>query len=475
MRGLFIIISIILLFTGCYGDDMFERPEVQSVTPEKDSTTALPDTRVTVTFSKQMDTVKTNEEFSLSSSSGTVDGYFSWDPGGRVMTFTPKFHLTGAERYTLRISKGAEDTDGNDLKNDFLSTFHTGGDLGQPVVLSYMPGANTIGNAENSTVTIRFSEPVDMNTIYSGISISPAVQGYFTPNGASDEITFTPLYGFSYGVTYTVNIANSVTDTAGNKLLYPVVFSFTVGDDFVKPELTAYQNLSTPLYLDEYQLIGGGEKDGSITIDFTELVKTDNLSSAISISPAVPFFISTSVAVNGGTSFTRGIIHFTEDLLSCETYTLKISSSVTDMQGNSLDHDYRFVFVTDGTGSTQPDVTSIGDLSGSVITAWHMDEVQPLLIGSGFYDNIGVDFSKEINPTSLKITVDRVTGSGGGANVVNIDWPVTGAGQFRRLKFGLHGLTGGSTFKITIKGGKTGLRDSNNNYMKQDFIQLIRF
>jgi len=47
--------------------------------------------------------------------------------------------------------------------------------------------------------------------------------------------------------------------------------------------------------------------------------------------------------------------------------------------------------------------------------------------------------------------------------------------QFTRVKFGLYKVVEGNTYRITVKGGKSGLRDTNGNYMKEDFIQLIRF
>jgi hypothetical protein len=476
-KFLLIILSAVSLFSGCYGDEAFERPEVVNITPEQNSTTVESDALVVVRFSKPMDTVKTNNEFSLSSDSGVIDGNYSWDSHGKILTFTPGTGFSKAKKFTIRITENAEDIDGNDLKDNYVSSFHTGGDTGRPVVISYTPAANSVGNGENSTVTVNFSEPVDMNSIYGGITISPSVQGYFSANADTTVITFTPLYGFTYGVTYTVNITNGVMDSAGNRLLTPAVFNFTVGDDFTKPSLAAYQNLAVPLYFDEAIHVSGAEKNGTLTLDFSEEVLTDNLQSAVSISPSVPFFISSSVIISGGSTFTRGIIHFTEDLSGNQAYVLKISSTVTDMQGNALDHSYRFVFVTDGAGSMQPYVTGIGDITGGVLNSWQMNKVQPLNLdtGSGFYENIGIDFSAEVNPTSLTLYAETAAGEGGSVTVVNLDWPVAGGMQFRRLKFGLYGLVSGNTYKITIKGGKNGLKDAKNNFMKEDFVQMIRF
>ncbi|HOP31088.1 MAG TPA: Ig-like domain-containing protein, partial [Spirochaetota bacterium] len=119
MKRLMLCLAMSLaVITGCYGDDMFERPSVISVSPERDSTTVLPDTRIVIVFSRQMDTVKTNNEFSLSNGSGNIDGYYSWDSEGRSLTFTPKSNISMAEKYTIRVTEGAEDTRGNDLDGE---------------------------------------------------------------------------------------------------------------------------------------------------------------------------------------------------------------------------------------------------------------------------------------------------------------------------------------------------------------------
>lgn len=478
MKRLMLCLAMSLaVITGCYGDDMFERPSVISVSPERDSSTVLPDTRIVIVFSRQMDTVKTNNEFSLSNGSGNIDGYYSWDSEGRSLTFTPKSNISMAEKYTIRVTEGAEDTQGNDLDGEFLSTFYTGGDLGQPRVISYTPASDSIGNPENSTVSVTFSEPVLMSSIYNGITLSPAVEGSFSASPDGTVITFTPRYGLSFGVTYTVNITNSVKDEAGNPLLASTAFRFTVGDDFTKPVLTAYQNLIPELLLDESVIVHGAEKDGTITLDFSEEITTGNLESSVSISPSVPFYISTSTVTAGGITFTRGVINFTDNLACEEIYSLRINSTVTDLQNNPLDHDYRFVFKTDGTGSVRPVVLAIGDIQGdNSISGWIIGDIPVLSLDpTGLYDNIGIEFSSVIQPATLVIKVDTVAGQGGIPSVVNIDWPSTVPPQFTKVKFGLYKVVEGNTYRITVKGGKSGLRDTNGNYMKDDFIQLIRF
>lgn len=472
------VLIFALLVSGCYDD--FDMPDVISATPERNQIAVGLDTQVVVTFSKKMDTMKTSNEFSLSSSTGSVRGYFSWSNGDTVLNFRPAEPLGRAEKYTIRVTEDAEDSKGNDLDEEFVSSFYTGGDNTKPVVESFSPAADSIGNANNTVVAIVFSEPMDPDTVYDGFIISPAAEGYYEWNADHTVAMFRPVYGFNYGVTYTATVNTSIKDSAGNSLDKEMNFNFTVGDDFTPPEFTVYQDNPVPLYLDENDLVGGAEKDGSIIIDFSEVVNIDRIAGAVSISPAARFFISTSTVASSTGNITRAVLNFTENLSSEETYTLRIGSSITDLQDNSLAGEYRFVFITNGFYSVTPAVRSIGD---PVITGWPMNDIVILALpvdASGnavkLYDGITIDFTRLIDPLSLEITVDMVAGSSGSPSVVNIDWPVVApAGEFSRLTFGLYDISPGKTYSIRIKGGAGGLKDQYGNFMKGDFVQMVKF
>lgn len=467
---LYIWVFCIFLFTACY--EGFDQPSVVRVFPEHNSISASPDSSIIIDFSAEMDTVKTVNEFTLStSSSGKIDGFFTWENGNKRLVFIPGQRLTLSEGYSIRVSKNAEDIKGNDLKNEFVSLFYIGSDLDMPFVESYSPAANSTGNLPMSDVVIEFSEPVDINTVYSGITVSPAVQGYFVPEAGGRIIRYVPLYGFTFGVTYTVNAGRTVLDLAGNRLRQELTFSFTVGDDFEKPRLTAYQDCDTPLPFDENFIAGGAEKDRDIVVDFSEIVKTADIARAVTISPSARFFISTST-VPGAPDFTRGVIHFTEDLISGETYTLNISSIITDLQGNPLDRDYRFRFTVNGPGSVAPYVSAIGGIAGpdwmqNEIPVFTIDDEEPVS------DIIRVDFSEPVNPVTLSVTAEKVMGSGGGfsPSVIGINW----SADFTQLTFKLRDVLEGNIYRIKIKGGSSGLKDHDGNFMKEDFVQMLRF
>jgi len=482
MKKFILLFIFFVALTGCESDFDFDRPGVVSVFPSHNSILSQKETTVIVDFSKTMDTVKTNNEFSLSSDSGRINGFFAWENGDKRLVFTPGKLLTGTGKYTIRITAAAEDTGGNDLKDEFVSDFFVNSDSGSPYVIAFTPSADSIGNTPGTPVTITFSEPVDLNSIYSGITISPSIQGRFRWNAGSADsaiITFEPLYGFEYGVTYNVKVGDTIHDVTGNKLREPFTFNFTVGDDFVKPGVAVFQDLPVHLNFDESFVTSGAEKDKRLVLKFSETVRSDNFRSSVTISPSAGFYISSEVLAGATVAY----INFTENLESGETYTLRISSGITDLQGNPLLKDYRFVFITDGINSISPVVLEIGDLVPPALPAlqrWIKGDIQQLLLQADplIYNDIVIDFNHQIDPLSLSIYVETVLGTGISPSVINIDWPDTPPApsvKFMRLKFGIYNIYSGSTYRIVINGGKNGLRGMNGNYMKEDFVQMVSF
>ena len=145
---------------------------------------------------------------------------------------------------------------------------------------------------------------------------------------------------------------------------------------------------------------------------------------------------------------------------------------VDNDNGNSIDKDYRFRFRVDGPGSVSPEVKAIGNIEGAI---WTQDEIPMFAINSPpLSDTIRVDFSRPINPVTLNLSAERIMGSSSGystPSAVSINW----SSDFKQLTFQLCNVMHGSIYRIKIKGGSSGLKDQNGNFMKEDFVQMLRF
>jgi hypothetical protein len=501
MTGYLMVASTILfgLLLACsYISDKlnFTQPEVTSIYPSNLMTNVSSDVIIEVRFSREMDTIKTNNAFTLSSSSGAVNGYFRWFDDDRTLSFEPKTILDDSEAYRITISSEAEDRYGNDLKQDFSSVFYIGVDLGNPEVVSYRPVNDAIGVAPDSSVVINFSEAIDLNTLYEGITISPALQRSYSWNQDRTVVTLDPLCNLCYGTTYTVRISEKLTDISGNPLSEQVSFSFTVGDDFVKPTvISVRQNplgAAPPGYSLHDPWLEGGvnyaiEKQNAIEITFSEEILADTLYDAITISPHCDFYIDSNPARD------QAVIIFNRPMDSESNYTLSISSIVADLQNNALDRKYSYQFFTNGIYSLRPYVEYITDPSfdsdgwsyppsdtDPEQDYWTFGEVETLILSDPpSYPDVYVVFASQVPmiPSSISISIEKVAGSTGTGNghLINPDWPALAPGRFYVYKIDLDDVTAGNMYKITIKGGEDGATDAKGNCMAEDFVQFIRF
>lgn len=488
---LFLIVNI--AFSECsYIDEKmgFDCPKVISIYPSNFTTNVASNVTVKVSFSKSMDTVKTNESFSLSSTSGTIDGYFRWPEGNKTMTFEPKNSLADAQMYTIMITSEAEDKDGNDLDETYTSVFYVNTDLSPPTVIANTPANDATGILPDTNIIITFSEAMDIDTIYDGITITPAVQGTYFWNDTHTVITFEPLYDLSYGNTYSVILSKSLKDVNGNTLQEQMIFNFTVGDDFLKPRVQTVRQdppgtapagytLNDPWQ--EGMINYAIEKQNNIVIIFSEPVQRNTMYDAITIIPRCDFYIQANP------TDTLATLVFNTPMNSESNYTLTISTIISDVQNNSLDREYLFHYFTNSVNSLQPTVEYITDPNFDT-DGWDYPPSDPdasqdywtlgsteTLSWAEPYTNVHIIFSAIMDPETVTVTIDRVVGSSGTVHVVEPDWPSIPPAQFRVYEFALEGVQAGDTYKITVKGGSKGAKDVQGNYMEEDFVQYVRF
>lgn len=465
-----LIIPLLSISCSAIADRLdLSQPEIESVSPENFSTGIADDIAIRVSFSKEMDTVKTNESFSLSSSSGAVRGYFKWNDSGRTLVFTPREPLSKSLMYTISVSVSAEDTEGNDLKEPLESVFYISNDLEAPSVVSHQPVCAITGGvpdpviSADANILITFSEAMDPDTLYRGFTISPPVQGRYTWNGTRTEMTFDPLYDLSPGTTYTVSLTSEITDMNSNPLPEQYTFSFTVGNDFTGPEIVSVTQDDTGLSLIEESSVSGIERNASFTLIFNEPVKRDSLHDGVRISPACEFHIECP-----SESATAKLV-FDEPLESEASYTLTLGSSISDTSGNTPVRDFRYFFTVNGTNSIRPRVQKISDSGG---VTWEPGKIITLsLAAPPDYPGVTILFSKEIIPYTVHIDIIREAGTSGGTpETGNPDWPGTDSYTFDILN-----IAAGNIYKLVIKGGENGVRDIQGNTMESDYIQYIRF
>jgi hypothetical protein len=248
-----------------------------------------------------------------------------------------------------------------------------------------------------------------------------------------------------------------------NPLPEQYTFSFTVGNDFTGPEVVSVIQDDTGLSLIEEASVSGIERNGSFTLTFNEPVKRDTLHDGVRISPSCEFHIECA------SESAEAKLVFDEPLESEASYTLTLGSSISDISANTLEKDFRYTFSVNGSNSIRPQVQKITDDAGMT---WEPGTIITLSLASPpDYPGVTVKFSKGINPFTVNVNITREVGtSGGSPETGNPDWAGTDCYMFDILN-----VSAGNIYKLVIKGGNNGVRDTQGNTMKEDFIQYIRF
>jgi hypothetical protein len=98
-------------------------------------------------------------------------------------------------------------------------------DVTRPVVMSYTPVAT---NATTSAIIqITFSKTMNRASVERAFSISGGVNGTFQWSADSRSVTFLPSRALQASTSYTVVLATTATDLAGNQMLNPLTYQFS--------------------------------------------------------------------------------------------------------------------------------------------------------------------------------------------------------------------------------------------------------
>lgn len=113
-------------------------------------------------------------------------------------------------------------------------------DLIPPTVAVTAPATNATGVRVDSALVATFSEPMQATTVTASVvSISPALPFTASYQTGPATLSITPGDRLACGTVYTVTIAGSVMDVAGNSMGTPYAWQFTTSSDCDPPRTTA--------------------------------------------------------------------------------------------------------------------------------------------------------------------------------------------------------------------------------------------
>jgi hypothetical protein len=368
---------------------------VVSVTPMNSETDVAFDIHPTITFSREMDSKRTDlVTFTLNQGTTVVEGALTYSD--KTATFIPTNSLTANTLYTSTIiintnkNGGDEDDDDdhyydendNDDNDDsdegdhnqsthtYIWSFTTGGDgvavdTTAPTVLSVIPTNNAVSIAVNSNVTATFSEIMDAGTISTDTFTlkqgTTNVAGSVSYSG--NTATFNPSNDLDSGLIYSATITTGAKDVAGNAIAASKVWSFTTQD-------TVAGDTTAPTVLSVVPINNAASIaiNSNVTATFSEAMDGSTISTATFTLKQGTTNVAGSVSYSG----TTATFNPTNNLVEGLVYTATITTGAKDVAGNAIASSKVWSFTTlepVAGDTTAPTVLSVAPTNNAVSIA----------------------------------------------------------------------------------------------------------
>ena len=319
-------------------------PTLSSSSPADNATGVAVSTNIVLTFNENVVAGSGNITLKKSSDNSTVQA-MPVDGGnvtisGNTVTINPSSNLDSSEGYYLQIAATAlDDASGNSYAgiSNATSLNFTAADIIAPTLSSSSPADNATGVASNASITLTFSENIQVGT--GNIILFKAdnsqvevfnVASDVTVSGAA--LTLNPTLDFASNQGFYLHVAaTAIDDLAGNSyagIADATTLNFTAAADNVLPTLVS----SSPA--DNATGVAAG---ANIVLTFNENVVAG--SGNITLKKSSDNSTVQAMPVGGGNVSISGntvTINPTADLQSSEGYYLEVAASaLDDASGNS--------------------------------------------------------------------------------------------------------------------------------------------
>jgi hypothetical protein len=246
-------------------------------------------------------------------------GWYLYDCWGKVYGAHCRCEdFRANQSYVFQIAKGVKDKAGRMLSNQYTAQFHTGA-FSLVDLYKYF-------SRLNGFVRIRFSAPVDTNSVHHAFSITPATPGRFTWSTYGDGFDFYPANDWIPSTQYTVTLSTELNDLDGNSLATSVVDTVT----------------STTFHCEYYYFdsYSSAYHYPNLRMDFSGRVDSGTVRSGFKITPAV------SGILGFGYWPAEIVLQSANGFLPSTTYKVNLTKAIHSISGYELAYPDSFVFST---------------------------------------------------------------------------------------------------------------------------------
>jgi hypothetical protein len=297
-------------------------PAIRAAVPANNATDVPTATGITITFTEPMDV----GSVVVTSMPDIMLGMPTFSAQNDQVSFTPTAPLREYVEYTVTVA--GTDPAKNALAPPTTFKFTTARppDTAPPTVVSVAPANGSTAVPSNSSIVVTFSESMNLAATTSAMSLNPPVTctGGWAWNQTGTTTTCVPSAPLAYSILYTLNIAATASDVAGNTLGTAYSSSFTTG---VMPDTTP------PTIVSVLPVNGatGVPRTAAITVNFSEAMDIVSAQNAFSIT-SPPGIAGTFSWANGNT---RMIFFPSVQFVSGSIVYWQVTAAARDAAGNA--------------------------------------------------------------------------------------------------------------------------------------------
>jgi len=481
----------------------FDRPTLKLISPITNERNVSPNSNISLTFSQAMDKVKTEQGIGVSG--GEANIRYNWK-SNFLLEILFKTGMSIGKRYEVRLDKNTvKDERGNFLAENYLSYFYTVGTEPYPYVLSSDPAKSESVHYNwpiNQNLSITFSEPMDEGKTNTAITISGGPALFIKSwNPESTVVTLTLQSPLDKSTMYTLKVATAATNKKGLRLDSEHVVLFNTGTLQAAPDVSITAvSLSTPWPVltpePAINSVNGVSKGDLLQFTFTKAMDQSATQNSISFNPTI----------DGQFNWVSStLLQFkpTSKLTSNQTYRLTITKSAVDTTGQPLANSYIVDFLVDNPNDSGP--ITLQSITGYSVSALCVNSIDANANVAAVPLNTSNIYGASVTSTGcalkdyiFEFTFNTVNGcalvtSGQGDifNQVSIAYysggPISTPNVYLKsytppavcstntpFQFGIKNLPLGVQYKITIRGGVSGLMDVNGNTLANDIFFIFQ-
>jgi hypothetical protein len=469
-----LIVSLLCaFFISCGFVDL--RPVEISIQPEK-TDSLLPDAHspVILKFNTEMEKAEAEGIMQISSDLGTVRGDRFWK--GNDLYFVPVAGWTAGIRYTLSLLGTARSVDGREIRLERFVSFYAINKNAPPFLEWYSPADGESTGTGNVVLQFHFTCPMNRLSVEAAITIEGIANKTFEWAG-DDSVKVIPDSTLNPWTTYRWNLRDTAKSADEVPIAKAYSGRFITDIDQTLPGVT---DVYPVLYADgSWYPTGASIEKGlgsgqGIAVEFNKPMG-ENVLRSVRLEPSL----------TGRTEFLseKSVVWiFSRDPEPETIYTLTISSDARDSEGLKTGSDYKVYFTPD---IPFLNVISFMPVGGQVMENFSAENnLLKVKIDSGTGEIFfSIQFSLMFSAEEKQNSLPRITLSPffprtlAPVALQYADWISND-----RLYMRWEGLSAGSDdgphyYRLTIPGGRGGIKSSMGIYMKEDltiYLEAVR-